>query len=220
MKKNWTKHILTFALIAIYAFLAAGSFSDKKGVKYYKNGEYDKAIEFFKKSTSNGSGDSVAEFWFLGLSYEAVGDYNNAEKYKDKAFKLYQNNSADAKEFNKKYSSDCSELLAYGKGSGFDRTNPASYILKDLKWYEIYGKQMGMGDTNMALVKIPMKIHYYGGGTCEVWDSSNHNTYVNLHWTDTNIGDQLKDLAYNEHAFMAYCEIKSGMLYVNFIDFK
>ena len=213
MKKNGI-----FLLISFCAGLVISCTS--KGVRAYKKGDYDTALKVLKGTTSNGSGDFVDEFWFLGLTYEALGDYENAEKNKDKAFNICQKSNSDARDFSRKYPEEYEKLLAYGKTSGYDRTEPSSYQLKDLKWFETYAKTMGFNETGMSLVKIPMKIHYYSGGTCEVYDNSNHYDWINLHWTNSNIGNQLKDLYYEDRAFVAYCEIKSGMLYVNFIDFK
>lgn len=202
----------------VYTIVTIGCSS--KGIKAFQKGDYDTALEVLEGTTSNGSADFVDEFWFLGLTYEALGDYENAEKYKDKAFNICQKSKSDAKDFSKKYPDAYKQLLEYGKTSGYDRTSPSSYHHKDLRWFETYGKQMGFSETGISLVKIPMKIHYLNGGTCEVYDNSNHYDWINLHWTDYNIGDQLKDLYYENRAFIAYCEIKSGMLYVNFIDFE
>ena len=220
MNEKFWRHLSTGGLLIFFAILAVGSSSTKKGIKAYKKGDYDTALTELKGTTTDGSGDFVDEYWFLGLTYEALGDYENAEKNKDKAFNICQKSSSDAKDFSKKYPNDYKNLLSYGKASGYDRTEPSSYQLKDLRWFETYGKSMGFNETGMSLVKIPMKIHYCSGGTIEVYDNSNHYGYITLHYTDYNIGNQLKDLYNEDRAFVAYCEIKGGMLYVNFIDFK
>lgn len=214
------KYIQLFAILMLGTLLFTSCSSTKKGIKAYKKGDYDTALKNLKGTTSNGSADFVDEFWFLGLTYEAIGDSANAEKYKDKAFNICQKSASDAKDFSRKYPSDYQALLSYGKNSGYDRTDPSSYQLKDLRWFETYGRSMGNEKTGMSLVKIPMKIYYYQGGTCEVYDNSNTETDIVLHWKNPNIGNQLKDLYNNDEAFVAYCEISGGMLYVNFIDFK
>lgn len=214
------KFLQLFAILMLGSLLLTSCSSTKKGIKAYKKGDYDTALKNLKGTTSNGSADFVDEFWFLGLTYEAIGDSTNAEKYKDKAFNICQKSASDAKDFSKKYPSDYQALLSYGKKSGYDRTDPSSYQLKDLRWFETYGRSMGYEKTGMSLVKIPMKIYYLQGGTCEVYDNSHSKTDIVLHWVDPNIGNQLKDLYNNDEAFIAYCEIRGGMLYVNFIDFK
>lgn len=213
MKNHISKSIIIFCIIVL-------SSCTSRGINAYKKGDYQTALSELQNSTTNGSADFVDEFCFLGLTYQVLGDSANAEKNMSKAFNICQNNSSDEKDFKKKYPDEYQKLMAYGKNSGYDRNNPSSYQLKNLKWFEIYGKTMGFSKTGIFLVKIPMKISSFVGGNCEVWDNSNHNEYVRLHWTDTNIGNQLKDYAYTEEAFIAYCEIKAGMLYVNFINNK
>lgn len=216
--KNLLKHLSTIGLFTFFGILALGSSSTKKGIKAYKKGNYEIALKELKGTTTNGSADFIDEYWYLGLTYEAMGDFDNAEMNKSKAFNIYQKDSSEAKDFKRKYPSECSKLLEYGKKSGYDRTDPKSYHLKNLQWYETY-RHMGRGDnTNVILIKIALKIHSFKGGTCEVWDNSNHTEYAILNYTDQNIGNQLKEYAANGHAFMAYCELKGGMLYVNFID--
>ena len=80
--KLW-KHLSTVGLLIFFAILAVGSSSTKKGIKAYKKGDYDTALKELKGTTTDGSADFVDEYWFLGLTYEALGDYENAEKNKD-----------------------------------------------------------------------------------------------------------------------------------------
>lgn len=209
---------LFFILIMISLFFGCGSTT--KGIKAYKNGDYNTALKELTDSITNGSADFVDEFWFLGLTYEALGDLDKAKSYKNKAYIMCQKSEIDAKEFWKKYPYDYDDILDYGKTSGYDRYNRSNYQLKDLLWYEVYGQRMGFNKTDMVLVKIPMKIHYYRSGAFEVYDNSNHYTWINLWASNISVKDQLKEMYANNRAFIAYCEIKNGSIYANFVDFE
>lgn len=109
------KHLLMLSILIVYAFLAAGSSSTKKGIKSYLKGDYDMALKELKGTTTDGSGDFIDEFWFLGQTYKALGDSSNAEKCKTKAFQLYLKSESDAKAFAKKYPEEDKKLTDFGK---------------------------------------------------------------------------------------------------------
>ena len=115
----------------VYTIVTIGCSS--KGIKAFQKGDYDTALEVLEGTTSNGSADFVDEFWFLGLTYEALGDYENAEKYKDKAFNICQKSKSDAKDFSKKYPDAYKQLLEYGKTNNVNvglETSARSIICK------------------------------------------------------------------------------------------
>lgn len=60
------------------------NFWHESGVIYFKNEQYDKAVENFKKSTELTPNDPV-RLEYLGLAYEKSGDFENAIEYYNKA---------------------------------------------------------------------------------------------------------------------------------------
>lgn len=188
------------------------------GVKAFKDGNYDKCIEIFTKSTTNGSGDFADEYWFLGRSYEITGNEDLAYKNKAKAYNICENSTSERKDFQRKYPAEYELMQQFGSNNGMDVTDPESYELHDLKWVQVYGKEMGYSHTSKPLVKIAMKVRTVDAGTYYVYDNSERYGETVLHYTNPNINSQLKDFYYRDDPFMAYCEIRGGMLYVNFIE--
>lgn len=107
------KHILTFALLLVFGLLAAGSSSAKKGIKYYKNGEYEKALKELEGTTTDGSGDYVDEFYFLGKTYQQLGRTSDSENALVKAWNLCVDSNSKKSEFQKKYPSEYNSLVSY-----------------------------------------------------------------------------------------------------------
>ncbi len=97
--------------------------------------------------------------------------------------------------------------------------DPANYEETTLQWVEQYGMNL----NESVLKKIPMVIwSYRPGENCEVWNGSylEKGTLI-VHTTNENVRQELKDLSYSKNAFYAYCEVKpSGLIYINFIDYK
>ena len=82
--------VLVFAIIAGSVFLitnyGAGTQSNKKGNRYYRNGEYADAVSMYQKALSYDSHNS--EYYTnLGMTYIALGHYDDALQAFDDAVK-------------------------------------------------------------------------------------------------------------------------------------
>ena len=82
---KYTKLFVLFALLA-FAGMAAAQNSFQKGVEYYENGKYDKAVPIFRDLAEQG--DAVAQY-NLGVCYEngrgVTQSYTEAVKWYTKA---------------------------------------------------------------------------------------------------------------------------------------
>ena len=96
-------------------------------------------------------------------------------------------------------------------------SDKSNYVTKDLRWFETYGKSMGMEyRTDPVLIRIPnvrvfdIKDHLLDDGTTI--------SKPTFHYKDTNMLNRLKDLYAAKARFTIYCSIEVGMLYVLMID--
>lgn len=97
-----------------------------------------------------------------------------------------------------------------------DRSN---YVLKDLAWFEREGNQMGYDKDKPIFVKIPMIVDYSKAGSFYVIDDKCKN-WVELHFSDSSYRKQVENYYYDKQAFYAYCQVKSGMLYLVMADLQ
>ena len=96
-------------------------------------------------------------------------------------------------------------------------SDKSNYVTKDLRWYQTYGKSMGMKyRTDPVLIRIPnvrvsdIEGHRLDDGTT-TWS-------VQFSYKDTNILNRLRDLYYAKARFTIYCSIEAGILTVLMID--
>lgn len=96
-------------------------------------------------------------------------------------------------------------------------SDKSNYVTKDLRWFETYGKGMGMNyRTDPVLIRIPnvrvfdIKDHLLDDGTTI--------SKPKFHYKDTNMLNRLKDLYAAKARFTIYCSIEVGMLTVLMID--
>lgn len=84
-------YILTFSLFFVFLFpsVAQDSLEDWvfKGIEYHELGQYDKAIETYKKALKIDKKSSLA-LYEMAYSYFAKKDYKNAIKYSGKVIKI------------------------------------------------------------------------------------------------------------------------------------
>ena len=102
------KHLSIFVLFVFYGVLAVGSLADspKKGIKLYYNGEYNQAVETLKSSSINDRSD---KFYFLGMSYKALGNDYEAGAALVKSYELCQKEEKSYLE--KKYPKEYQKLV-------------------------------------------------------------------------------------------------------------
>ena len=105
-------------------------------------------------------------------------------------------------------------LQAQAEEKKYDKSN---YVTKDLRWFETYGKSMGMKyRTDPVLIRIPnvrvfdIEDHRLDDGTT-TWS-------VQFSYKDTNILNRLRDLYYAKARFTIYCSVELGTLNILMID--
>lgn len=105
-------------------------------------------------------------------------------------------------------------LQAQAEEKKYDKSD---YVTKDLRWYQTYGKSMGMNYLyEPVLVRIP-NVRVFDIEDQRL-DDGTTTWSVHFSYKDTNILNRLRDLYYSKARFTIYCSIEAGMLYVLMID--
>lgn len=105
-------------------------------------------------------------------------------------------------------------LIAQAEEMKYDKSN---YVTKDLRWFETYGKSMGMKyRTDPVLIRIP-NVRVFDIEDRRL-DDGTTTWSVHFSYKDTNILNRLRDLYYAKARFTIYCSIEAGILTVLMID--
>ena len=96
-------------------------------------------------------------------------------------------------------------------------SDKSNYVTKDLRWYQTYGKSMGMKyRTDPVLIRIP-NVRVFDIEDRRL-DDGTTTWSVHFSYKDTNILNRLRDLYYSKARFTIYCSIEAGILTVLMID--
>ena len=105
-------------------------------------------------------------------------------------------------------------LQAQVEEKKYDKSN---YVTKDLRWYQTYGKSMGMKYLyEPVLIRIP-NVRVFDIEDCRL-DDGTTTWSVHFSYKDTNMLNRLRDLYYSKARFTIYCSIEAGILTVLMID--
>lgn len=96
-------------------------------------------------------------------------------------------------------------------------SDKSNYVTKDLRWYQTYGKSMGMKyRTDPVLIRIP-NVRVFDIDDRRL-DDGTTTWSVHFSYKDTNMLNRLRDLYYSKARFTIYCSIEAGILTVLMID--
>lgn len=176
-KEKIKKTLLMVLLILFYAILAVGSGKVTTGIETYNRGDYEKAFKQLDKSTDDH--DSI-KYWYMALCKESLGDYEQANLYKQKAYENLSKYNSEQQYVRENYPNEYEEMFYFGQ-------QIRSQVFQDTKkvninWLITYGAA-----HSGELVRIDnCRIHSIEGNSyCYITDGSS-SMVMSLYNCNTN----------------------------------
>jgi len=148
--------------------MAASNTNFDKGMRYFKQGHYNKAIQSFEKARKKGL-KKPALYYNLGVSYFKMGNYDKAENNFKQSLKfknlkslseyniglvaLKKNNKVEAKKWFKKSASSTNKKVAGISRQQLEKLSPKKPSKKTKNWYNYASLSYG-NNSNIKLAPI------------------------------------------------------------------